>query len=139
MAPEVTKEEPRLVQIRLTSGVEGSLTTVSCSVGVPIEFYVDEGKDPGPYQLTFERNGSNENSQAWLNNNAVPVEFLADDQERAATGQLVTKVFYLNPDSGAVETISGHSVEAGVDPVSVAAEKGTVIGVIRISKGSAQR
>ncbi len=123
---------------------DGRVAIASRTVGMPMGFNFVEGDDRGPYQLTFEPNGSSEEAQTWLNNHVLPVEFLAEDQERAASGQLVAKVIYLKSghttvetaNASQIETISSHNIEAGVDPVSVTAEKGTIIGVIRISKGA---
>lgn len=115
----------------------GQVAIMSVSSDRPVEFSFVEGAENsrGPFLLSFQYNDSDATAATWLANNVLPVEFLAGDQDRATSGQLVEKVVYVDSASGAVGTISSHTIEPGVNPLNVAADKGIIIGVVRISKG----
>lgn len=119
----------------------GQIAIMSVSPGRQMEFSFVEGAENsrGPFLLSVQYNGSAATAATWLANNVLPIEFLAGDQDRATSGQLVENVVYVDSASGAVGTISSHTIEPGIDPGNAAATKGIVIGVVRISKGVLKR
>ncbi|MGL4462395.1 MAG: hypothetical protein ACRC1K_09580 [Planctomycetia bacterium] len=75
---------------------------------------------------------------AYLTHNAVPVEFTEEDFDQVQGGNYVTKVIYL-PDAkyqelaiAGVETLVSTRLDPGVDPVTEAHRRGTIMAVIRL-------
>ncbi|MBL8817224.1 MAG: hypothetical protein JNL58_14450 [Planctomyces sp.] len=86
------------------------------------------------FQLSFEPNSRSELAQSWMEHNALPVEFSVEDQKRIAAGEFMIKVIYLDSENGQTRTITAHKFDSGVNPVAEARQKGTLLGVIRISR-----
>ena len=113
---------------------DGKVAVVGIRNNSQIGVKVRDGDHVGDYLLAFESNRG-ETSQRYLSHNVLPIVLLDEDLERAKAGQLVLKVMYLDPATSAIQAQSSAQVDAGVDPVSVAEKKGTVVGVVRLLTG----
>src|SRR5262249_2252651 len=91
---------------------------------------------------TLEAVPGNDRPEAFLAHSSVPVTFTEDELERAAAGKSVVKVVYLpSPrtrdraaaDAAPGEVVSSH-LEPGVDPISEAQRRGTILLVIRTAQ-----
>lgn len=77
-------------------------------------------------------------TDAFLAHAAVPVQFTEEDFDQVVSGNFVTKVIYL-PDPefqelalSGVETLVSTRLDPGVDPVSEADRRGSILAVLRI-------
>ncbi len=77
-------------------------------------------------------------TDAFLAHAAVPVQFTEEDFDQVMSGNYVTKVIYL-PDPefqelalSGVETLVSTRLDPGVDPVSEADRRGSILAVLRI-------
>jgi hypothetical protein len=70
--------------------------------------------------------------------NAVPVQFTADDLDRARRGIVVTKVVYVPDEEFAelaidgADTLVSFLLDPGVDPITEADRRGAILAVVRI-------
>jgi hypothetical protein len=75
---------------------------------------------------------------AFLEHNAVPIQFTPDDFEQVAAGNFVTKAIYLPnpeyqlPSVAGVDTIISTRLDQGVDPIVEADRRGSILAVIRV-------
>lgn len=77
-------------------------------------------------------------TDAYLSHNSVPIELTDEDIDQIESNNFVTKVIYL-PDPkfqelaiAGVETLSSTRLDPGVDPVSEADRRGTIMVVLRV-------
>ncbi len=115
---------------------DGHVARFNMAVDEFMDILIADGERLVPFQLSFEPNSRSELSQSWLKNNALTVEFSVEDQQRIAAGEFMVKVIYLESEGGQTGTITSHEMDSGVHPVVAAKLKGTVLGVIRISRKS---
>lgn len=78
------------------------------------------------------------NSDAYLSHNSIPLELSDEDLDQVENNNFVTKVIYL-PDPKfqelavyGVTTLVSTRLDPGVDPVSAADQRGTIMAVLRI-------
>ena len=81
---------------------------------------------------------------AYLDHNAIPIQFTAEDFDQVLSGNFVTKVIYL-PDPefqqlalGDVDTLVSTRLDAGVDPVVEADRRGAILAIVRIGNKDEQ-
>jgi hypothetical protein len=77
-------------------------------------------------------------SAAYLEHNAIPIQFTAEDFDQVLAGNFVTKVIYL-PDPefqelalAGVETLVSTRLDPGVDPIVEADRRGAILAIVRI-------
>ncbi len=77
-------------------------------------------------------------SEAFLAHNAIPVQFTPEDFDQVLAGNFVTKVIYL-PDPefqelalAGVETLVSTRLDPGVDPITEADRRGSILAVVRL-------
>jgi len=77
-------------------------------------------------------------SEAFLAHNAIPIQFTEEDFDQVLAGNFVTKVIYL-PDPefqelalAGVETLVSTRLEPGVDPITEADRRGSILAVVRL-------
>jgi hypothetical protein len=77
-------------------------------------------------------------TDAYLAHNAIPVQFNEEDFDQVLSGNFVTKVIYL-PDSefqelavAGVETLVSTRLDPGVDPITEADRRGSIMAIVRI-------
>lgn len=77
-------------------------------------------------------------SVAFIEHNAIPVQFTDEDIDQVLTGNFVTKVIYL-PDPEfqvlavpGVETLVSTRLDPGVDPIVEADRRGAILAIVRI-------
>ena len=87
---------------------------------------------------TIEVAPINPRTAAYLDHNAVPVQFTNEDFDQVATGNYVTKVIYL-PDPefqdlalANVETLVSTRLDPGDDPIVEADRRGSIMAIIRM-------
>jgi hypothetical protein len=87
---------------------------------------------------TIEVAPINPRTAAYLDHNAVPVQFTNEDFDQIATGNYVTKVIYL-PDPefqdlalANVETLVSTRLDPGDDPIVEADRRGSIMAIIRM-------
>lgn len=75
---------------------------------------------------------------AYIEHNAIPVQFTQEDIDQVLSGNFVTKVIYL-PDAeyqelaiAGVETLVSTRLDPGVDPIVEADRRGSILGIVRI-------
>ncbi len=75
---------------------------------------------------------------AYLNHSAVPIQFTDEDFDQVMAGNFVTKVIYV-PDPefqelalAGVDTLVSTRLDPGIDPVSEADRRGSVLAIVRI-------
>lgn len=97
-----------------------------------------EGRDGVELYPTVEIGPTTPRTAAYLEHNAIPVQFTAEDFDQVLTGNFVTKVIYL-PDAefaelaiAGVETLVSTRLDPGVDPIVEADRRGAILAVIRI-------
>jgi hypothetical protein len=97
-----------------------------------------EGRDGVELYPTVEIGPTTPRTAAYLEHNAIPVQFTAEDLDQVLTGNFVTKVIYL-PDAefaelaiAGVETLVSTRLDPGVDPIVEADRRGAILAVIRI-------
>ncbi|MEQ8786050.1 MAG: hypothetical protein RIC55_07110 [Pirellulaceae bacterium] len=83
-------------------------------------------------------------SAAYLEHNAIPIQFTAEDFDQVLAGNFVTKVIYL-PDPefqelalAGVETLVSTRLDPGVDPIVEADRRGAILAIVRIGNKDLQ-
>ena len=86
---------------------------------------------------TIEIAPVNPRTAAYLDHNAIPVQFTNEDFDQVATGNYVTKVIYL-PDPefqdlalANVETLVSTRLDPGDDPIVEADRRGSIMAILR--------
>ncbi len=81
---------------------------------------------------------------AFLNHNAIPVQFTEEDFDQVLSGNFVTKVIYL-PDPefqelalAGVETLVSTRLDPGIDPIVEANRRGAILAIVRIGNKDLQ-
>lgn len=84
-------------------------------------------------------------SSAYLTHNSVPLELTDEDLDQIQANNFVTKVIYL-PDArhqelaiAGVETLVSTRLDPGVDPVSEADRRGTIMLILRVGNKDLER
>lgn len=97
-----------------------------------------EGRDGVELYPTVEIGPTTPRTAAYLEHNAIPIQFTGEDFDQVLTGNFVTKVIYL-PDAefaelaiAGVETLVSTRLDPGVDPIVEADRRGAILAVIRI-------
>jgi hypothetical protein len=87
---------------------------------------------------TLEIGPTTPRSEAFLAHNAVPVQLTDEDFGQVLAGNFVTKVIYL-PDPefqelalAGVETLVSTKLDPGMDPITEADRRGSILGIIRL-------
>ncbi|WP_197442728.1 hypothetical protein [Lignipirellula cremea] len=87
---------------------------------------------------TLEVANTTPRTAAYLAHNAVPIQFTPEDFDQVLSGNFVTKVIYL-PDPefqelalSGVETLVSTRLAPGVDPISEADHRGSIMAIIRM-------
>jgi hypothetical protein len=87
---------------------------------------------------TLEIGPTTARTDAFLAHNAIPVQFTEEDFDQVLAGNFVTKVIYL-PDPefqelalAGVETLVSTRLEPGVDPITEADRRGSIMAIIRL-------
>jgi hypothetical protein len=87
---------------------------------------------------TLEIGPTTPRSEAFLAHNAIPVQFTEEDLDQVLAGNFVTKVIYL-PDPefqelalAGVETLVSTRLDPGVDPITEADRRGSILAVVRL-------
>ncbi|MDO4557652.1 MAG: hypothetical protein Q4C47_01640 [Planctomycetia bacterium] len=87
---------------------------------------------------TLEVAATTPKSRAFLEHNAVPVNFTDEDFTQASAGNLVTKVIFL-PDpefqdlaTAGIGTLVSTRLDPGINPIVEADRQGTILAVVRI-------
>jgi hypothetical protein len=96
------------------------------------------GREGTELYPTIEIGPTTPRSEAFLAHNAIPVQFTEEDFDQVLAGNFVTKVIYL-PDPefqelalAGVETLVSTRLEPGVDPITEADRRGSILAVIRL-------
>ncbi len=81
---------------------------------------------------------------AFLAHSAIPVQFTEEDFDQVLSGNFVTKVIYL-PDPefqelaiAGVETLVSTRLDPGVDPITEADNRGSILGIVRLGNKDLQ-
>ena len=87
---------------------------------------------------TLEIGPATPRTEAYLDHNAIPVQFTEEDFDQILSGNFVTKVIYL-PDAefqelalAGVETLVSTRLDPGVDPIIEADRRGAILAITRI-------
>jgi len=87
---------------------------------------------------TLEIGPTTPRTEAFLAHNAVPIQFTEEDFDQVLAGNFVTKVIYL-PDPefqelalAGVETLVSTRLDPGVDPITEADRRGSIMAVLRL-------
>jgi len=87
---------------------------------------------------TLEVGPATPRTTAYLQHNAIPVQFTEEDLDQVLAGNFVTKVIYL-PDPefqelalANVETLVSTRLDPGIDPVVEADRRGAILAIIRL-------
>jgi hypothetical protein len=96
------------------------------------------GREGTELYPTIEIGPTTPRSEAFLAHNAIPIQFTEEDFDQVLAGNFVTKVIYL-PDPefqelalAGVETIVSTRLEPGVDPITEADRRGSILAVLRL-------
>jgi hypothetical protein len=93
---------------------------------------------PGELYPTLEVVPANPKTDAFLNHNAIPVEFTEEDFDQVTAGNFITKVIYLpdaksvNPLGTTAEELSSTRLEPGMDPIAEAYKRGHILLIVRL-------
>jgi hypothetical protein len=97
-----------------------------------------EGRDGVELYPSVEIGPTTPRTAAYLEHNAIPIQFTAEDFDQVLSGNFVTKVIYL-PDAeyaelaiAGVETLVSTRLDPGVDPIVEADHRGAILAVIRM-------
>ena len=81
---------------------------------------------------------------AFLNHNAIPVQFTEEDFDQVLSGNFVTKVIYL-PDPefqelavAGAETLVSTRLDPGIDPIVEANRRGAILAIVRVGNKDLQ-
>jgi hypothetical protein len=87
---------------------------------------------------TIEIGPTTPRTEAFLAHNAIPIQFTEEDFDQVLAGNFVTKVIYL-PDPefqelalAGVETLVSTRLDPGVDPITEADRRGSIMAVVRL-------
>jgi len=87
---------------------------------------------------TLEIGPTTPRTEAFLAHNAIPIQFTEEDFDQVLAGNFVTKVIYL-PDPefqelalAGVETLVSTRLDPGVDPITEADRRGSIMAVLRL-------
>jgi hypothetical protein len=87
---------------------------------------------------TLEIGPTTPRTEAFLAHNAIPIQFTEEDFDQVLAGNFVTKVIYL-PDPefqelalAGVETLVSTRLDPGVDPITEADRRGSIMAVLRV-------
>lgn len=87
---------------------------------------------------TIEIGPATPRTEAYLDHNAVPIQFTEEDFDQILSGNFVTKVIYL-PDAefqelalAGVETLVSTRLDPGVDPIVEADRRGSILAILRV-------
>jgi hypothetical protein len=87
---------------------------------------------------TIEIGPATPRTEAYLDHNAIPIQFTEEDFDQILSGNFVTKVIYL-PDAefqelalAGVETLVSTRLDPGVDPIVEADRRGAILAILRI-------
>jgi hypothetical protein len=87
---------------------------------------------------TLEIGPATPRTEAYLDHNAIPVQFTEEDFDQILSGNFVTKVIYL-PDAefqelalAGVETLVSTRLDPGVDPIIEADRRGAILAITRV-------
>ena len=96
------------------------------------------GREGTELYPTFEIGPTTPRSEAFLAHNAIPIQFTEEDFDQVLAGNFVTKVIYL-PDPefqelalAGVETLVSTRLEPGIDPITEADRRGSILAVVRL-------
>jgi hypothetical protein len=96
------------------------------------------GREGTELYPTFEIGPTTPRTEAFLAHNAIPIQFTEEDFDQVLAGNFVTKVIYL-PDPefqelalAGVETLVSTRLEPGVDPITEADRRGSILAVVRL-------
>jgi hypothetical protein len=96
------------------------------------------GREGTELYPTIEIGPTTPRTEAFLAHNAIPVQFTEEDFDQVLAGNFVTKVIYL-PDPefqelalAGVETLVSTRLDPGVDPITEADRRGSILAVIRL-------
>jgi hypothetical protein len=93
---------------------------------------------------TVEVGPATPRTEAFLGHNAIPIQLTEEDFDQVLTGNFVTKVIYL-PDPeyqelalAGVETLVSTRLDPGVDPVTEADRRGSIMAIVRVGNKDLQ-
>jgi len=96
------------------------------------------GREGTELYPTVEIGPTTPRTEAFLAHNAIPIQFTEEDFDQVLAGNFVTKVIYL-PDPefqelalAGVETLVSTRLEPGVDPITEADRRGSILAVVRL-------
>src|ERR1044072_5824617 len=96
------------------------------------------GREGTELYPTLEIGPTTPRTEAFLAHNAIPVQSTEEDFDQVLAGNFVTKVIYL-PDPefqelalAGVETLVSTRLDPGVDPITEADRRGSILAVIRL-------
>jgi hypothetical protein len=96
------------------------------------------GREGTELYPTIEIGPATPRTEAFLAHNAIPIQFTEEDFDQVLAGNFVTKVIYL-PDPefqelalAGVETLVSTRLDPGVDPITEADRRGSILAVIRL-------
>jgi hypothetical protein len=96
------------------------------------------GREGTELYPTIEIGPTTPRTEAFLAHNAIPIQFTEEDFDQVLAGNFVTKVIYL-PDPefqelalAGVETLVSTRLEPGIDPITEADRRGSIMAVIRL-------
>lgn len=96
-----------------------------------------EGRPGVELYPTLEISPATPRTIAYLEHNAIPVQFTDEDFAQVMAGNMVTKVIYL-PDPefqelvAGVETLVSTRLDPGLDPIVEADRRGAILAIVRI-------
>lgn len=97
-----------------------------------------QGRDGVELYPTLEVAHMTRRTAAYLNHSAIPVQFTDEDFDQVKAGNFVTKVIYV-PDPefqelalAGIDTLVSTRLDPGVDPVTEADRRGSVLAIIRL-------
>jgi hypothetical protein len=96
-----------------------------------------EGRPGVELYPTLEISPATPRSIAYLEHNAIPIQFTDEDFDQVLAGNMVTKVIYL-PDPefqelvAGVETLVSTRLDPGLDPIVEADRRGAILAIVRI-------
>lgn len=93
---------------------------------------------------TLEVGNAIPRTAAFLAHSAIPIQFTEEDFDQVLSGNFVTKVIYL-PDPefqelaiAGVETLVSTRLDPGVDPITEADNRGTILAIVRLGNKDLQ-
>src|SRR5438067_13230528 len=96
------------------------------------------GREGTELYPTIEIGPTTPRTEAFLAHNAIPIQFTEEDFDQVLAGNFVTKVIYL-PDPefqelalAGVETLVSTRLDPGVDPITEADRRGSIMAVLRL-------